>query len=52
MAKAKKCANPACSCVTTDGSKYCSAHCEGIGDRTEVVCRCGHPECTGDVTNA
>jgi hypothetical protein len=52
MTKPKKCANPACSCVLTDGSKYCSAHCEGIGDRTEVVCRCGHPECTGNLTNA
>jgi hypothetical protein len=52
MAKPKKCANPACSCVPADGAKYCSAHCEGIGDRVEVMCRCGHPECAGDVTNA
>lgn len=51
MTKPRKCANVACSCIITDGSKYCSAHCEGIGDRNEVVCRCGHPECTGNVNN-
>ena len=51
MAKDKKCANPACSCVPTDGSKYCSAHCEGTADSTEVVCSCGHPGCKGDATN-
>jgi hypothetical protein len=51
MAKVRKCANPACSCGPADGAKYCSAHCEGIGNGTEVVCRCGHRECAGDVTN-
>ena len=48
----KKCANAACDCVPADGSKYCSAHCEGTGNQTELVCRCGHPNCSGDVTTA
>lgn len=47
----KKCAHTPCDCVPADGSKYCSAYCEGAGDRTEVVCHCGHAGCKGDVTN-
>lgn len=46
----KKCANPTCDCVPEDGSKYCSAHCEGAGDSTELVCRCGHSCCSADIT--
>lgn len=48
----KKCANPVCSCIPTDKSKYCSAHCEGNGNRAEVVCHCGHADCGGNVTNS
>lgn len=48
----KKCANPPCDCIAADGSKYCSAYCEGAGEHIEVVCRCGHPGCAGDVTTA
>jgi len=46
MASPKKCANPACNCVPPNKEKYCSAHCEGIGDKTEIVCTCGHDGCT------
>jgi len=49
-ANPRKCANPVCSCIPTDKSKYCSAHCEGQAGRTEVVCRCGHSDCSGNVT--
>jgi hypothetical protein len=46
MATTKKCANPACNCVPTGKEKYCSAHCEGIGDKTEIMCTCGHEGCS------
>jgi len=52
MANAKKCANPVCTCIPDDKSKYCSAHCEGQAGRTEVVCRCGHADCGGNVTGS
>ena len=42
----KKCANPACSCPAPTKDKYCSAHCEGIADKIEIVCTCGHDGCT------
>ena len=48
MAEPKKCANPACSCVPPQGQKYCSAHCEGIGNKTEIACQCGHAHCRGN----
>lgn len=47
----KKCANPVCSCIPTDDTKYCSAHCESMDGKTEVVCTCGHPGCRGDAVN-
>lgn len=50
MPEKKKCENPPCDCVPDDGSKYCSAYCEGTGDETDVVCHCGHASCDGDVT--
>ena len=49
MDKPKKCANPVCTCIPDDKSKYCSAHCEGQAGRVEVMCRCGHDECGGNV---
>jgi hypothetical protein len=49
MAEAKKCANAACSCVPPKNSKYCSQQCEGIGNKTEIVCLCGHSGCGGNV---
>ncbi len=45
MATVKKCANAACNCIPQGKEKYCSAHCEGMGDRTEIVCTCGHEGC-------
>jgi hypothetical protein len=50
MAEAKKCSNVPCDCVPRDGSKYCSAYCEGAEDQISVVCHCGHTECEGDVS--
>jgi hypothetical protein len=52
MDKPKKCANPACTCIPDDKSKYCSAHCEGQAGRVEVMCRCGHAECGGNVAGS
>jgi len=47
MAGTKKCANPACNCIPDNNKdKYCSAHCEGIGDKTEIMCTCGHTGCS------
>lgn len=42
----KKCANAACNCVPPANSKYCSAHCEGVAQKVEIMCTCGHPNCT------
>jgi hypothetical protein len=51
-AVAKKCANPACVCIAPEKEKYCSAHCEGVADKVEIVCSCGHPPCTSSGMNA
>ena len=45
MASPRKCANAACNCIPEEKEKFCSAHCEGIGDRTEIVCTCYHDGC-------
>jgi nucleotide-binding universal stress UspA family protein len=42
----RKCAHPPCTCTVRSG-KYCSAHCEGMEERPEIDCRCGHPDCRG-----
>jgi hypothetical protein len=52
MTDAKKCANPACSCVPADKDKFCSAHCEGTKGSTEIGCQCGHASCRGDIFKA
>jgi hypothetical protein len=49
MAETKKCGNPPCDCIPADGSKYCSAYCEGAEERTVVACHCGHPSCDGEI---
>lgn len=41
----KQCAHPGCLCPADEGSKYCSAYCAGAGDRAEVICDCGCPDC-------
>jgi hypothetical protein len=43
-----KCKNPPCSCPATEGSKYCSASCQGTGDTIELDCDCGHDDCSGN----
>ena len=43
----KKCANAACTCPAPEKAKYCSAHCEGIANRTEINCLCRHEDCGG-----
>jgi hypothetical protein len=45
MSNPKKCANAICTCLAQDKKKYCSDHCEGIGNRTEIFCLCGHADC-------
>lgn len=43
----KKCAHPACRCVVTDGSKYCSQRCaDAGGGEVEISCDCGHTGCS------
>ena len=46
MADAKKCANPACSCIAPQGEKFCSPHCEAMRGTPEVSCQCGHAGCS------
>ncbi len=47
--KQKKCAHPSCTCIADEGSKYCSAYCEGTGQTVEIDCNCGCPECGSDI---
>src|ERR1700751_6473320 len=47
MADTKKCAHPACTCMTDQ--KYCSTHCESHKDTAEIACECGHPGCQGEI---
>jgi len=47
MSDAKKCGNPACTCVPPSKEKYCSPHCETLKGSVEVVCQCGHASCGG-----
>jgi len=42
----KKCAHPACTCITSSG-KFCGASCEAIETMPDIDCRCGHAECKG-----
>ncbi len=46
----RKCANAACTCTVVEKSKYCSAHCEGIGGKIELMCCCGHADCTATMS--
>jgi hypothetical protein len=43
----KKCAHDVCTCVCTDGKKYCSSHCEDSKKVTSMKCHCPHEECGG-----
>ena len=55
-----KCQHYRCNCISVEGRRFCSDHCEqntgnpdietgGIVDEGEAVmgCGCGHPECIG-----
>jgi hypothetical protein len=52
MANDKKCGNPACSCIPPEKEDFCSAHCEAMKGKVEVVCTCGHAGCAGDAIKA
>lgn len=42
----KTCANAVCTCPADEGSRYCSAYCEGIGrNATTIDCNCGCESC-------
>lgn len=45
MAPLKKCAHPACTCMTAD--KYCSTYCKDKAASIEISCGCGHSACSG-----
>jgi hypothetical protein len=46
MGNPKKCANMACNCLAPEKKKFCSDHCEGIGSKMEILCLCGHADCS------
>lgn len=48
MSVPKKCANMACTCPAPANKKYCSDHCENIGNKMEIICQCSHPVCSGE----
>ncbi len=50
LATPRKCANAACSCMVQDRGKYCSAHCEGIAQKVELMCTCGHAGCDATIS--
>lgn len=43
----KKCAHKTCTCVCSDGKKFCSGYCEDAKDVTSLMCHCPHPGCGG-----
>jgi hypothetical protein len=45
MADKQKCAHPACNCMATNDSKYCSEYCHDAKDTLEIACKCRHPGC-------
>lgn len=45
MTPLKKCAHPACTCMTTE--KYCSPYCRDKAASVEISCGCKHDQCTG-----
>ena len=47
----KKCAHPACQCMTNEESKYCSTYCEDAKDTIEIACNCGHAMCEQPVAS-
>jgi hypothetical protein len=49
MSNPRKCANLTCTCLAPEKKKYCSDHCEGLGNRMEIICLCSHEECGATV---
>jgi hypothetical protein len=47
MAEPKKCAHANCTCVCSDGKKYCSQLCEDAAKTMTLSCDCPHPGCGG-----
>ena len=47
MSDAKKCAHEGCTCMATEGSKYCSTYCEDSVGKTTLSCDCPHKGCAG-----
>jgi hypothetical protein len=43
----KRCKHPGCNCMAAGDSSYCSPHCETVKSGSEIVCQCGHPQCSG-----
>jgi hypothetical protein len=41
----KRCDHPACECIVSKDTDYCSQSCEDAGDMTEISCNCGHAGC-------
>jgi hypothetical protein len=41
----KKCAHPACNCMATKDSNYCSQYCADAKDTMEIRCNCQHEAC-------
>jgi hypothetical protein len=48
MSESKKCAHAACSCMVSDGKKYCSQMCEDSKGMTTLKCNCKHEGCSGN----
>lgn len=49
--KKEKCAHPSCVCMAAQGSKYCSAFCEGNAGHPDITCGCGHAACSATATS-
>ena len=49
-AKNTKCAHPSCSCMASEGNKYCSTECEAMQKTPDLECLCPHPGCKGKIT--
>jgi hypothetical protein len=47
MAEPKKCGHANCTCICTDGTKYCSQYCEDSKNMQTIACKCPHPDCGG-----
>jgi hypothetical protein len=44
--KQEKCAHPSCRCYARSNSPFCSTYCEGEAETADILCNCGHADCT------